>query len=337
MKEILSILVDGSELSTAQMEKAVGLLMDGHATQAQIGAFLAALHAKGESVDELTAAVRIIRSRAVGVPAEGPLLDTCGTGGDGRGTFNISTATAFVAAAAGARVAKHGNRAASGRVGAADVLEALGARIDLNSEQALAVLEATEITFLFAPNFHPAFGHVAGARKELGFRTLFNLTGPLCNPAGVRRQLIGLFAREWTRPVAEVVKRLGCDHALIVHGADGSDEITTTASTFVVEVVGDSIEEYSVSPPDFGLEFAQAADLRGGDADANAGILRAVLGGEAGAAADVVALNAGAAIYVAGKAVGIAEGVNRARGLMKAGVPAEILQAFITATREVGA
>ncbi len=337
MKEILSILVQGADLSSVQMERAVGLLMDGRATQAQIGAFLAALHEKGESVDELTAAVRVIRSRAVPVTAAGPLIDTCGTGGDGRGTFNISTATAFVAAAAGARVAKHGNRAASGKVGAADVLEALGARIDLTADQALSVLERTGITFLFAPNFHPAFRHVGAARKELGFRTLFNLTGPLCNPAGASRQLIGLFAREWMRPVAEVLRRLDCEHALVVHGADGSDEITTMGSTFVLEVSADGIEESSISPCDFGITDSSATDLAGGDAETNAGIVCSVLAGEPGPAADVVALNAGAAIYVAGKAATIAEGVSDAQRLMRAGAPAERLQAFVDATREATA
>ena len=337
MKEILSSLVRGVDLSPPQMERAVGLLMDGRATQAQIGAFLAALRQKGESIDELTAAVHVIRSRAVPLGAEGPLLDTCGTGGDGRGTFNISTATAFVAAAAGVRVAKHGNRAASGSVGAADVLETLGARIEMTPGQALSVLERTGITFLFAPNFHPAFRHVAAARKELGFRTLFNLTGPLCNPAGASRQLVGLFAREWMRPVGEVFLRLGCDRVMIVHGADGSDEMTTTGPTFVVEVSGENIREFSVSPSDVGLAEAEAADLKGGDAETNAAILRSLLGGESGPRADVVALNAGAALYVGGKAATIGDGVASARRLLRAGTPLERMQAFIAATRETTA
>jgi anthranilate phosphoribosyltransferase len=333
MKEALARLVEGCDLTESEMTEAVRSIMDGAATPAQIGAFLAALRAKGETADELVAAVRVLREKAVPVVVPQPVIDTCGAGGDGLGTFNVSTAASFVAAAAGARVAKHGNRAASGKVGAADVLEAAGARIDLGPEAAARCLERCGIAFLFAPAYHPAVKNVVGVRRELGFRTLFNLTGPLSNPAGARRQVIGLFSRDWMDRVAEALKRLGSEHVLVVHGADGSDEITAAGETHVVELIGGEVRRYDIEPEAFGLARCATGDLKGGDAAANAAMLRAVLGGESGPCADVTALNAGAAIYVAGLSATLAGGVARAREILRSGDALRVLDAFVAETQ----
>jgi len=333
VKAVLARLVDGHDLADAEMTAAVATIMDGGATDAQVGAFLAALRAKGETVEEIVAAVRVLRERAVELRIEAPVIDTCGTGGDGLGYFNISTAAAFVAPAAGAKVAKHGNRAASGKVGAADVLEALGASIELGPDAARRCLERCGITFLFAPAYHPAVRHVAAARRELGFRTLFNLTGPLCNPAGARRQVIGLFSRDWLMPVAETLRRLGSEHVLVVHGGDGSDEITPAAETSVVELVAGEIRSYEIEPEGFGIARCAPSDLAGGDASENARLLREVLGGATGARSDATALNAGAAIHVAGIAASLAGGVARAREILRGGEALGVLDAFVAETR----
>jgi anthranilate phosphoribosyltransferase len=333
VKTILARLVAGEDLADGEMSEAVASLMDGRATTAQAGAFLAALRAKGETVEELAAAVRVLRERALEVRVEGEVIDTCGTGGDGLGTFNVSTAAAFVAAAAGAKVAKHGNRAASGNVGAADVLEALGADIELGPEAAALCLRRCGIAFLFAPLYHPAVRQVAPVRRELGFRTLFNLTGPLCNPAGARRQVIGLFAPEWLEPVAEVLRRLGSEHALVVHGDDGSDEITPAAATRVVELRAGEVRSFEVQPEDFGIARCRPEDLSGGDAATNAALLREVLAGAPGPRSDAVALNAGAAIFVAGLSSTLAGGVARAREVLAGGQAGTVLDAFVAETR----
>ncbi|MFN2426496.1 MAG: anthranilate phosphoribosyltransferase [Candidatus Binatia bacterium] len=335
MKAALSRLVDGHDLADDEMTGAVATIMDGEATAAQIGAFLAALRTKGETVDELVAAVRVLRERAVPVDIQAPVIDTCGTGGDGRGYFNISTAAAFVAAAAGANVAKHGNRAASGSVGAADVLEALGATIELGPEAARRCLERCGITFLFAPAYHPAVRHVAAVRREIGFRTLFNLTGPLCNPAGASRQVVGLFSRDWIVPVAETLRRLGSQHVIVVHGADGSDEITPVAETFVAELAAGEVVTYEIAPEDFAMARCQPSDLAGGDAAENARLLREVLGGARGPRADATALNAGAAIHVAGIAASLAGGVARAREILLGGDARRVLDAFVAESRAI--
>ncbi|MFQ5352072.1 MAG: anthranilate phosphoribosyltransferase [Candidatus Binatia bacterium] len=336
MKSVLAQLVDGVDLDESEMQRAVGLIMDGQATPAQVGAFLAALHVKGETSVELTAAVRAMRERSLAIDAGGCLLDTCGTGGDGLGTFNISTAVAFVAAARGIRVAKHGNRAASGRVGAADVLEALGVRIDLPVEESRQALERFGFTFLFAPLYHPAVKHVALARREVGFRTLFNLTGPLCNPAGATHQLVGLYSGEWLQPVAMTLRTLGAKRAMVVHGGDGSDEITTVSPTAVVELKDGRLETYSLDPLDFGVARASSADLAGGDRDHNADTIRRILGGETGPAADIVAVNAAAAIYLADQAETVAAGLGAARETLASGKALELLDEFAAFTRGEG-
>jgi anthranilate phosphoribosyltransferase len=337
VKEVLARLADGHRLEAAAMEAAVGTIMDGGATPAQVGAFLALLRAKGETATELVAAVRAMRARALPISVDGPCLDTCGTGGDGMGTFNISTATAFVCAAAGVRVAKHGNRAASGKVGAADVLEAAGATIDLQPEAAARLLGDVGITFLFAPVYHPAVRFVAGPRRELGFRTLFNLTGPLCNPAGARHQLLGLFSASWMEPVAEALRELGTTRALVVHGSDGSDEITLAGPTAILEVrEGDEpFLRYELRPRDFGIEERPTDQLAGGDAAENARLLAEVLGGAPGALCDVVALNAGAALFAAAVVPDIATGVERASALLSAGEPRGVLERFVARSREL--
>jgi anthranilate phosphoribosyltransferase len=336
MKEALARLVEGCDLTESGMADAMRTIVEGHATPAQIGAFLAGLRAKGETVDELVAAVRVLREKAVPVRAEGTVIDTCGTGGDGLGTLNVSTAASFVAAAAGARVAKHGNRASSGKVGTADVLEALGATIELSAEAAALCLERCRMTFLFAPAYHPAVRHVAAVRRELGFRTFFNLTGPLCNPAGARRQVLGLFAREWLAPVADCLRRLGSEHVLVVHGADGSDEISAASETHVVELSRGELASYDIEPEQFGLKRCAPGELVGGDAATNAARLREVLAGAGNAFADATALNAGAAIYVAGIAASLAGGVARAREILRSGEAVRVLDAFVAESNAQG-
>jgi anthranilate phosphoribosyltransferase len=315
------------------MESAVGTILDGACTDAQIGAFLAALRIKGETAEELLGAVRAVRSRAIPFRCDGLALDTCGTGGDGTGTFNVSTAASFVVAAAGIRVVKHGNRAASSRAGAADVLEALGAKVTLSPASAERCLAETGICFLFAPTFHPALSRLAGPRRDLGFRTLFNLTGPLCNPAGVKRQLIGVFGESWLLPVAHALHALGSERAMVVHGADGCDEISSTGPTTIVELGEGRLDRYHVEPRQFGLTPSSLADLAGGDAARNAEIIRAVLGGREGPQADIVALNAGAALYLGGHDSTLHAGVLAARELILGGEGLRRLDAFVKFTR----
>lgn len=334
MKDALRALIEGRDLDSAAMEAAIGTMMDGGTTPAQTGAFLAALAAKGETVDELVAAVRAMRARGVRVRAPGPLVDLCGTGGDGLGTFNVSTAASFVAAAAGARVAKHGNRAASGAVGAADVVESLGVRLDLGPERAADAIRRFGIAFLFAPLFHPAVRHVAAPRRELGFRTVFNLTGPLCNPAGATRQLLGVFSSRWLEPIARAAKELGSEHVLVVHGCDGSDEITPTGPTRAVELKDGRLRTFDIDPSDLGVPACGLGDLAGGTLERNAAIVRSVLEGVKGPCADATALNAGAALYVAGVADDLAAGVTRARQVLEAGKGARLLEAYAAFSRE---
>ena len=333
MKEVLAKLVQGTDLSGFEMEFAIGCVVDGVATPAQTGAFLAALAAKGETVEELVATVHALRERCLKVRYRGTVVDTCGTGGDGLGMFNVSTAAAFVAAAAGAKVAKHGNRAASGKVGAADVLEALGAPIELTPQAVALCLDRCGFAFLFAPAYHPALRQVGALRRELGFRTLFNLTGPLCNPAGATRQVIGLFARRWLRPIAEVLRVLGSERVMVVHGGDGSDELTPVAETSVVELRDGALSEYQVMPEDFGMTRCRIEDLAGGDAQENAKLLREVLGGAEGPRSDAVALNAGAAIYVAGLAPTLAGGIDKARDVLGAGLAQGLLDIYLHESR----
>ncbi len=320
IKHAIATLSAGRDLAEAEMEQVMDGLMDGTATPAQVAAVLVALRMKGERVAELVGAARAMRRHATAVATSREVVDTCGTGGDGRDTFNISTAATFVVAAAGVAVAKHGNRAMSGRVGAADVLEALGVRIDLDAARVSACLGEVGLGFLFAQTFHPAMRHVAPVRREIGVRTIFNLLGPLSNPAGARRQLLGVFARDWVEPLAEALGRLGSTRALVVHGEDGLDELTLTGPSWVAELRDGAVMSFRFTPQEAGLAPCRAADLAGGDAAANAAIIRAVLSGTATPAQrDIVLLNAAAALHVGGAADSIAAGVGLARGAVDNG------------------
>jgi anthranilate phosphoribosyltransferase len=279
-------------------------LSTGNLSSAQAGAMLASLSVKGETVEEIAGFVTVLRGKALPVilPAGMHCVDTCGTGGDESGTFNISTTASFVAAGAGCFVAKHGNRSITSRSGSADVLESLGVSVNIPPAKAVEALSKSGISFFFAPNYHHAFKHIGPVRRELGFRTVFNMIGPMLNPAGVDSQVIGVFAPELSTTFAYVMKRLGSKRALIVHGSDGLDEITLTGETFVTELRDGWIRQYNLDPHDFGFEYCTAAELKGGGAKDNAQILRSILAGEKGPRRDVVVLNAAAAIIAAGKA-----------------------------------
>lgn len=334
IQDAIAALLARRSLETAEIEDVFDTIMRGEATPAQIGGLLVALRAKRESVDEIVGAARAMRSHARRIqPRTAPLVDTCGTGGDGTGTFNISTAAALIAAGAGLGVAKHGNRAMSGKVGGADVLELLGVRIDLEPEQVAACIDAVGIGFLFAQVFHPAMKHAAGPRRELGVRTIFNLLGPLCNPAGVRRQVVGLFAAEWLDEMARALDHLGSEHALVVHGAGGLDEISLCGPTAVVELRAGQLSRYEIRPEDFGMKRCELDALRVADGEASAAAIRAVLGGVPGPHADVAVLNAAAVLYVGGKAASLGDAVGVARESIASGSAAARLQKWIEATR----
>jgi len=318
-REALERWIAGRDLDRAEMETLFGRLMDGAISPVFQAALLAALAAKGEAVAEIAGAAHAMRERAVYIPHHrAGVVDTCGTGGDASGTFNISTAAALVAAAAGVAMAKHGNRSVSSRCGSADVLEALGVAVQVTPESAGRALDEIGIAFLFAPSLHPAMKQVMPVRRELGVRTVFNLLGPLVNPAGARRQLLGVPQPRWVDTHAAVLMELGCDHALVVHG-DGLDEMTTAGETAIAEVRGDRVSRYAVAPEDFGLARVAREALRGGDIADNAAAMLRVLRGEPGPLHDVTALNAGGAIYVGGLAASLAEGVERARTVLAGG------------------
>ena len=334
LPETLARLCERRDLAEDEVAAAVDEIMDGRATPAQIGGLLIGLRVKGETVDEIVGAARAMRARGVRVrPKAEVILDTCGTGGDGLGTFNVSTAVALVCAAAGVTVAKHGNRAMSSRFGAADVLEALGVRIDLPPEKVEACIDTIGIGFLFAQSFHPAMRHVAASRRELGVRTIFNLLGPLSNPAGATHQLVGVFAERWVEPLAAALGRLGAKRALVVHGLDGADEISLSAPTAVAELEGGVVRTRRIEPEQFGLAPCRAEDLAASDAADSAAQIRAVLGGSPGRRADIVALNAGAALYAAEAADSIEAGLARAREVLRDGGGARTLQALVEFTR----
>jgi anthranilate phosphoribosyltransferase len=306
-------LLDGQSLSSDAAFAVAVELMRGDVPPAQVGALLSLLRVQRETADVIFGFALALRENMQPIRVDlDALVDTCGTGGDGCGTFNVSTVSAFVAAGAGCRVAKHGNRRVSSRCGSADVLEALGVRVDLPVQESAALLRIAGIAFLFAPHYHPALRNLETVRRQLGFRTIFNLVGPLANPAGVKRQVVGVFHRDFAQPIAEVLQRLGADHALIVHGDDGTDEITTLGPTHVCELRNGAIAEYDIRPEQFGVERSNIGQLAGGTANDNAAIALQILGGERSPARDIVVLNAGAAIYVAGVADSLADGVVRA-------------------------
>jgi len=313
-------LIHGEDLSLAETEHLFGLLMDGEIGEITMAALLTALAVKGESADEIAGATTAMRRRLVAIPTrQADVVDTCGTGGDGKGSFNISTAAAIIAAAAGVPVAKHGNRSVSSQSGSADVLEALGVEIEMDPIRAGQALDQLGIAFLFAPRLHPAMRQVMQVRSELGVRTIFNILGPLSNPAGARRQVLGVYDDRLVPLLAEVLRQLGCDHAMVVRGADGLDELTTTASSLVAEVREDRVEHYHLEPETLGFDKARPEDLLGGDPHHNAELFQEVLGGTAGPLLDITLLNAGAAIYVGGRCPSLHEGVDLARQSVESG------------------
>lgn len=327
-------LVDGGSLLQAEMQAVMRSIMQGEATPAQIAGFLVALRIKGETVDEVVAAAEVIRSVAtrVEIPLD-RLVDTCGTGGDGAHTFNISTAAAFVAAAAGVKIAKHGSRSVSSRSGSADLLEVAGVRLDLGPQAVRESVETVGLGFLFAQRHHQAMQHVAGPRKELGIRTIFNLLGPLTNPAGAKYQVLGVFSPDWVEPLAEVLKRLGSQHALVVHAEDGLDEISIAAPTIVAELRDGKITKSRVTPESLGVQTQSLESLSVDSAEESLTIIQKVFRGEKGPARDIVSVNAGAAIYVAGLSDTLGEGVDRARSILDAGGATQKLEELIRFTQ----
>jgi anthranilate phosphoribosyltransferase len=332
----LAELIEGKSLAQHQAQSLMEFIMDGAATPAQIGALLTALRMKGETVQEVTGFAAGMRAKVTRVTtvSEG-LLDTCGTGGDGLHTFNISTTAAIVAAAGGVRVAKHGNRAMSSKSGSADVLEALGVTITLGHEQAAQCLREIGLCFMFAQIYHSSMKHVAAPRRELGYRTIFNLLGPLTNPAGADRQLLGVFDRSKTELMAQVLHALGTARALVVGSHDGLDEISLSAPTKVTELKEGKLETYDITPDELGLRSSTIADIAGGDAHENAATIRKVLSGAKGAYRDIVLANAGACLYVAELSGTLQEGVKKAAELIDSGAAAAKLQQLITRTKEL--
>jgi len=335
MQDAIRALVEGEGLSGEVAAAAMEQIMSGGATPAQIGAFLAALRVRGESPDVVAACARVMQAHAEPVPVE-DVIDICGTGGDGQDTFNVSTAAGIVVAAAGVRVAKHGNRAASSKCGSADLLEALGARIDLGGEEVAAVIESCGFGFLFAQRFHPAMRHVGGPRRELGIRTVFNMLGPLTNPARPRAQLAGVGARHLAPLMAEAFALRGMERAMVVHSDDGLDEISPAATTRAWVVIGGEIEECEIAPEAFGVTRHPLEAVLGGDAAHNAGQLQAVLDGAEGPVTDFVLMNAGAALFTAGAAPDFAAGTALAREAIASGKARETLDTYIVLTQGAG-
>jgi anthranilate phosphoribosyltransferase len=333
LKALLGRLATGEHLSQADAERAFDIMMSGNATPSQMGAFLMALRMRGETVDEITGAVRAMRAKVLPVTAPPDAIDTCGTGGDASGTFNISTTSALVVAGCGVPVAKHGNRALSSKSGSADVLTALGVNIDADLRLVERAIREARIGFLMAPRHHSAMRHVAPTRVELGTRTIFNILGPLSNPAGAKRQLVGVFAAQWTEPLAEVLGRLGSERAWVVHG-EGLDELTTAGTTQVAELRDGTVRTFTVTPEEVGLPRAQRDDLKGGDAENNAAKLRDLLAGERGPRRDIVLLNSAAALVVADKAKDLREGIAVARRSIDGGAAQAVLDRLIAITHE---
>ena len=330
-KVLLGHVAQGRSLSESEAEAAFDIIMSGNATASQMGAFLMALRVRGETVDEIAGAARIMRAKALAVDAPPGTFDTCGTGGDSSGSFNISTASALVVAGCGVPVAKHGNRALSSQSGSADVLTALGVNIGADLAVVRQCLWEIGIGFLMAPRHHSATRHVAPTRVELGTRTIFNLLGPLSSPAMARRQLVGVFAPEWVRPLAEVLGRLGAERAWVVHGA-GLDELTTTGPTTVAALDGGKVETFEVAPEDFGLPRARLEDIRGGEPKDNAVVMRDLLGGGSGPVRDVVLLNSGAALLIAGRVTTVEAGIELAAKALDSGAARGVLDDLIART-----
>ena len=322
----------GAGLSIAETTAAFDIMMSGEATPAQIGAFLMALRVRGETVDEITGGATVMRAKALPIRAPAGAIDVVGTGGDQSGTFNVSTASAIVVAGAGVPVAKHGNRAMSSKCGSADVLAALGVNIECDVTLVQKSLDEAGLCFMLAPKHHSAMRHVGPTRVELGTRTIFNLLGPLSNPAGVKRELLGVFSREWVEPLAHVLMNLGAERAWVVHGSDGLDEMTTTGPTFVAELKDGAVSAFEVSPGDIGVSEADPQSLKGADAETNAAAVTALLAGEPGAFRDIVLLNSAGALVVSGKADDLSAGAAMAAQSIDSGAAAKALAAMVEIT-----
>ena len=333
LKPFLQRIATGASLSEADAAAAFEILMSGGATPSQIGAFLMGLRVRGETIDELVGATRVMRAKVTPVEAPAGAIDIVGTGGDASGTFNISTCSTFVVAGAGVPVAKHGNRALSSKSGAADVLAELGVRIDLSPDAIGRSIREAGVGFMFAPNHHSAMKYVGPTRVEIGTRTIFNLLGPVSNPAGVKRLLLGVFAESWVEPIANVMSRLGCERVWVVHGSDGLDEITTTGPTFAAEALGGVVRRFEIKPEDAGVKRARAEELKGASAAENARAIREVLAGKRGPFRDIVVLNSAAALVVAGKATDIRAGAEIAAASIDGGRAATVLERLVAATQ----
>ncbi len=332
LQPFIKIVAEGTPLSAAQAAQAFEIVMSGVATSAQIGGFLMALRVRGETVDEITGAATVMREKAVRVAAPDDAMDIVGTGGDATGTYNISTCTALVVAGCGVKIAKHGNRALSSKSGAGDVLAELGVNLEVTPEVVSQAIEDAGVGFMFAPAHHAAMRHVGPARVELGTRTIFNLLGPLSNPAGAKRMLLGVFARSWVEPLAHVMKNLGAECVWVVHGSDGLDEITTTGTTYVAALEDDVVRTFEIEPGDAGLELAKPEDLRGGDPANNAAAIRSVLDGSPGAFRDIVLFNAAASLCVAGRSTSLLDGVKMAAAAIDNGAAKRALEKLVALT-----
>lgn len=335
MQAAIQSVIANRDLSSSEMRHVMQLIMTGQATQAQIGGFLIGLRCKGETVDEIAAAAEVMRELATHVNVEtGHLVDTCGTGGDSSGTFNVSTTSAFVVAAAGGRVAKHGNRSVSSKSGSADVLEAAGVRLDLSPEQVADCVNELGVGFMFAPLHHGAMKHAIGPRREMGVRTIFNILGPLTNPAGAPNQVLGVFDVSLLEPLAQVLSKLGSQHVMIVHGEDGMDEITISAPSQVAELKDSVIRTYSITPDQFGMQTQPLDAIKVDDVDSSLAMMRGVLSDVAGPARDIVALNAGAAIYTCGLSDDLESGVARALEVIASGAALAKLEGLVKMTND---
>lgn len=336
LKAAIEKVIKKKDLTELEMTYAMNMIMEGQATDSQIGGFLVALRMKGETVEEITGSAKALRAKAVKLEGQyDQAIDTCGTGGDCSNTFNNSTAVALVAAAAGVTVVKHGNRSISSKCGSADLLENLGININMEPEQVQACVNKTNLGFVFAPNYHKAMKHAMGPRRELGSRTIFNVLGPLINPAGVKRQLLGVFDENLVPVIAGVLKELGLTRAMVVHGLDGLDEITITTKTRVSELKDGKILNYDLDPEDYGFSPAKIEELTGGDPQKNVQILLSILDGEKGPKRDMVLLNAGAAIYLGEKAMSLAEGIQIAIEMIDSGAARQKLNQLLEVSREV--
>ena len=332
LKALIAAVADGRTLSQDEARLGFDIMMSGNATPAQMGAFLMALRVRGETVDEITGAARTMRAKVTGIKAPANAIDVVGTGGDGVGTWNVSTASALVVAGAGVPVAKHGNRAFSSKAGSADVLLALGVNLDCDLKLIEKAIAEAGVGFMMAPRHHSAMRHVGGTRVELGTRTIFNILGPLSNPAGVKRLLVGVFARKWIEPMARTLGNLGAEHAWVVHGSDGLDEITTTGPTAVAEFKDGNVRTFEIKPEDAGLTPARLDDLKGGTPQENAQAVRDLLDGKKTAFRDIVCLNAGAALVVSGKARDVRDGATQAAASIDNGKAKAALQRLVAIT-----